>query len=67
MVNAASEVGSMERQQIKQWSMVLLLLSVTTLFIGSVGGYLMGKYLNTSQTRIEAFGRCIFMNTNSYL
>jgi hypothetical protein len=48
MVYAASEVGSMERQQIKQWSFVLLLLSITTLFIGSVGGYIIGKYLNIS-------------------
>ena len=45
MVYAASEVGNMERQQIKQWSLVLVLLSITTLFIGSVGGYLIGKYL----------------------
>lgn len=49
MVYAASEVGNMERQQIKQWSLVLVLLSVTTLFIGSVGGYLIGKYLYMSQ------------------
>lgn len=50
MVYAASEVGSMERQQIKQWSLVLVLLSVTTLFIGSVGGYLIGKYLYIPQS-----------------
>jgi len=49
MVYTASEVGSMERQQIKQWSLVLILMSVTTLFIGSVGGYLIGKYLHVSQ------------------
>jgi hypothetical protein len=48
MVYAASEVGTMERQEIKQWSLVLVLLSITTLFIGSVGGYLIGKYMYTS-------------------
>jgi len=46
MVYAASEVGTMERKDMKQWSLVLVLLSVTTLFIGSVGGYLIGKYLH---------------------
>jgi len=46
MVCTASEVGTMERKDIKQWSSVLLLLSVTTLFIGSVGGYIIGKYLH---------------------
>ena len=66
MVYAASEVGSMERQQIKQWSMVLLLLSVTTLFIGSVGGYLIGKYLNISGGP-TFFTRYTFRNANSYL
>jgi len=66
MVYAASEVGSMERQQIKQWSMVLLLLSVTTLFIGSVGGYLIGKYLNISGGP-TVFTRYTFRNANSYL
>lgn len=46
MVYAASEIGIMERQEIRQWSLVLILLSVTTLFIGSVGGYLIGKYMH---------------------
>jgi len=46
MVCTASEVGTMERKDIKQWSSVLILLGVTTLFIGSVGGYIIGKYLH---------------------
>ncbi|MGA2308102.1 MAG: hypothetical protein ABSG57_00965 [Candidatus Bathyarchaeia archaeon] len=56
MVYAASEVGSMERKDIKQWSLVLVLLSVTTLFIGSVGGYLIGKYLHVSHGQPEFSG-----------
>jgi hypothetical protein len=48
MVCAASEVGTMERADIKQWSSVLILMSVTTLFMGSVGGYIIGKYLHVS-------------------
>jgi hypothetical protein len=48
MVCSASEVGTMERADIKQWSSVLILLSVTTLFMGSVGGYIIGKYLHVS-------------------
>ncbi len=51
MVYAASEVGTMDRKDMKQWSLVLVLMSVTTLFIGSVGGYLIGKYLNASQSQ----------------
>jgi hypothetical protein len=53
MVYAASEVGTMERKDIKQWSLVLVLLSVTTLFIGSVGGYLVGKYLHVLHGQSE--------------
>ena len=49
MIYTASEIGTMERQQMKQWSLVLVFMSITTLFIGSVGGYLIGKYLNVSQ------------------
>lgn len=56
MVYAVSEVGSMERKDIKQWSLVLVLLSVTTLFIGSVGGYLIGKYLHVSHGQLEFSG-----------
>ena len=48
MIYTASEIGTMERQQMKQWSLVLIFMSITTLFIGSVGGYLIGKYLNVS-------------------
>jgi len=51
MVYAASEIGNMERKDMKQWSLVLVLLSVTTLFIGSVGGYLIGKYLHFSSSQ----------------
>ena len=46
MVYAASDIGIMERKDLKQWSMVLVFLSVNTLFVGSVGGYLIGKYLH---------------------
>lgn len=53
MVYAASEVGTMERKDMKQWSIVLVLLSVTTLFIGSVGGYLIGKYLHIPHRQPE--------------
>jgi hypothetical protein len=56
MVYAASEVGTMERRDMKQWSSVLVLLSVTTLFIGSVGGYLIGKYLHVSPGQPEFLG-----------
>jgi hypothetical protein len=56
MVYAASEVGTMERRDMKQWSLVLVLLSVTTLFIGSVGGYLIGKYLHVSPDQTEFSG-----------
>lgn len=56
MVYAASEVGTMERKEIKQWSLVLVLLSVNTLFIGSVGGYLIGKYLHVSHAQSEYSG-----------
>jgi len=45
MVFEASEVGALDRGDMKQWSMVLILLSITTLFMGSVSGYLLGKYL----------------------
>lgn len=56
MVYAASEVGTMERKDMKQWSLVLILLSVTTLFIGSVGGYLIGKYLHVPHDQLEFSG-----------
>jgi hypothetical protein len=56
MVYAASEVGAMERKDMKRWSLVLVLLSVTTLFIGSVGGYLIGKYLYISHGQSEFSG-----------
>ncbi|MGD0978343.1 MAG: hypothetical protein ABR962_04285 [Candidatus Bathyarchaeia archaeon] len=46
----------MERKDIKQWSLVLVLMSVTTLFIGSVGGYLIGKYLHVSHGQPEFSG-----------
>jgi hypothetical protein len=45
MVFEAPEVGALDRGDMKQWSMVLILLSITTLFMGSVSGYLLGKYL----------------------
>jgi len=44
MVFEAPEVGALDRGDMKQWSMVLILLSITTLFMGSVSGYLLGKY-----------------------
>jgi hypothetical protein len=53
---AASEIGTMERKDMKQWSLVLVLLSVTTLFIGSVGGYLIGKYLHVPHGQSEFSG-----------
>jgi hypothetical protein len=46
MVFEAPEVGVLDRGDMKQWSMVLILLSITTLFMGSVSGYLIGKYLH---------------------
>lgn len=48
MVRAAPEEGTAECKDLKQWSMVLVLLSITTLFMGSVSGYLIGKYLHIS-------------------
>ena len=53
MLCSASEVGTMDREDMKQWSLVLVLQSVTTLFIGSVGGYLIGKYLHVSYSQPE--------------
>jgi hypothetical protein len=53
MLCSASEVGTMDRKDMKQWSLVLVLQSVTTLFIGSVGGYLIGKYLHVSYSQPE--------------
>lgn len=46
MVRAAPEEGTTECKDLKQWSMVLVLLSINTLFLGSVAGYLIGKYLH---------------------
>ena len=48
MVSAAPEVGTLESSDMKQWSLVLILLSITTLFMGSVAGYIIGKYLHIS-------------------
>jgi membrane protein YqaA with SNARE-associated domain len=48
MVRGAPDVGVMESQDLKEWSLVLILLSITTLFLGSVSGYLLGKYLHTA-------------------
>jgi hypothetical protein len=48
MVRGAPDVGIMESKDLKQWSLVLILLSITTLFLGSVSGYLLGKYLHAS-------------------
>lgn len=53
MVYAASDIGTMERKDLKQWSMVLVFLSINTLFVGSVGGYLIGKYLHVPRGEQE--------------
>ena len=46
MVRTAPDTGTTDSGNVKQWSLVLILLSITTLFMGSVAGYLLGKYLH---------------------